>query len=107
MQSGIVYARHRTIRAGADAVRGQRTLEFTVDCRRVRMPPHLSKPVTLADRTPGDAAAVTTRGSNDACPRCSGPSSAPSLLTSMTRYYLCGSCGERWQVERNWQRLSD
>lgn len=43
MQSGIVYARHRIIRAGADAVRGQRTLEFTVVCRRMRMPPECDK----------------------------------------------------------------
>ena len=63
--------------------------------------------MTLANPTPTDAAPVTTRAANETCPHCNGPSGAPNLLTSMTRYYVCRSCGERWQVGRNWQGHSD
>jgi DNA-directed RNA polymerase subunit RPC12/RpoP len=34
------------------------------------------------------------------CPRCSMPFSTLSLLTSMTRYYVCPHCDCRWQVSR-------
>jgi hypothetical protein len=36
----------------------------------------------------------------DRCPRCSAFCGTPNLLTSMTRYYVCGGCGWRWQVSR-------
>jgi hypothetical protein len=44
---------------------------------------------------------VSTQSAPDACPRCSAPSGAPDLLTSMTRYYVCGRCACRWQVARD------
>ena len=34
------------------------------------------------------------------CPRCSTASGLLNLLTSMTRYYVCGRCQCRWQVAR-------
>lgn len=37
---------------------------------------------------------------SDRCPRCSAPCGALNLLTSMTRYYVCGRCECRWQVSR-------
>jgi hypothetical protein len=36
----------------------------------------------------------------DACPHCSALSGTPNLLTSMTRYYVCGHCACRWNVSR-------
>ena len=39
---------------------------------------------------------------SDACPRCGTAPGAPTLLTSMTSYYACGSCAARWSVARNW-----
>lgn len=43
----------------------------------------------------------------EVCPHCNAACGAPSLLTSMTRYYLCGSCAARWQIARNWQIVQD
>jgi hypothetical protein len=34
------------------------------------------------------------------CPRCGAFCGTPNLLTSMTRYYICGGCGCRWQLSR-------
>jgi hypothetical protein len=34
------------------------------------------------------------------CPRCSAASGTLNLLTSMTRYFVCGRCQCRWQVAR-------
>jgi hypothetical protein len=45
----------------------------------------------VAPRTPG-------------CPRCSVPDGTLSLLTSMTRYYVCRHCEWRWQVSRSEDR---
>jgi hypothetical protein len=44
---------------------------------------------------------VSIQKPHDACPCCSAPSGAPGLLTSMTRYYVCGRCACRWQVARD------
>ena len=41
-------------------------------------------------------------GDSDACPRCGTAPGAPTLLTSMTSYYACGSCAARWSVARKW-----
>jgi hypothetical protein len=41
------------------------------------------------------------------CPCCNAPCETVSLLTSMTRYYLCARCRARWQVARNWQTVED
>jgi hypothetical protein len=38
----------------------------------------------------------------DACPRCGTAAAVPTLLTSMTSYYACGSCAARWSVTRDW-----
>jgi hypothetical protein len=35
------------------------------------------------------------------CPRCRVPDGTLSLLTSMTRYYVCRHCEWRWQVSRS------
>jgi hypothetical protein len=86
---------------------GKTTLNLTGCAPADEDTPKLSKPVTLADPTPTDAVPLIRQNFNDACPHCEGPSGAPNLLTSMTRYYVCGRCGERWQVGRNWQRTSD
>lgn len=43
---------------------------------------------------------------NDACPQCGTANGTPTLLTSMTRYYACGSCATRWSVARNWLSVS-
>ena len=43
---------------------------------------------------------------SDACPRCGTARAALTLLTSMTRYYACGSCAARWSVARNWLPVS-
>ena len=37
---------------------------------------------------------------HEVCPHCDAPGARLSLLTSMTRYYVCGQCASRWQVER-------
>lgn len=34
------------------------------------------------------------------CPRCAAAPATQNLLTSMTRYYVCGHCGFRWQASR-------
>jgi DNA-directed RNA polymerase subunit RPC12/RpoP len=34
------------------------------------------------------------------CPRCGAASGTLNLLTSMTRYYVCGRCACRWAVSR-------
>ena len=34
------------------------------------------------------------------CPRCSALDGTLSLLTSMTRYYVCRHCACRWQISR-------
>jgi hypothetical protein len=38
---------------------------------------------------------------HEVCPHCDTPGARLSLLTSMTRYYVCGQCARRWQVERS------
>jgi formate dehydrogenase maturation protein FdhE len=40
--------------------------------------------------------------SRGACPQCGTVPDGPSLLTSMTRYYVCGRCAARWSVTRDW-----
>ena len=44
---------------------------------------------------------------SDLCPQCGTANGALTLLTSMTRYYACGSCATRWSVARNWLRVSE
>jgi hypothetical protein len=34
------------------------------------------------------------------CPRCAAAPGTQNLLTSMTRYYVCGGCSFRWQASR-------
>jgi formate dehydrogenase maturation protein FdhE len=34
------------------------------------------------------------------CPRCSARGGTMTLLTSMTRYYMCEQCNCRWHVLR-------
>jgi hypothetical protein len=46
----------------------------------------------------GDPMSIQTV--RDACPRCRALSGTPNLLTSMTRYYVCGHCACRWNVSR-------
>ena len=55
--------------------------------------------------TTGNNASLLAPGG--ACPHCQAPSGALSLLTSMTRYYVCGSCAGRWRVARNWQVVQE
>lgn len=45
---------------------------------------------------------VTAVSNSDACQRCGTAPGAQTLLTSMTRYYVCGTCAARWSVPRNW-----
>ena len=45
-------------------------------------------------------------GDGDTCPQCGTAPGPPTLLTSMTRYYACGSCAARWSVTRNSLPLS-
>ena len=40
-------------------------------------------------------------GAGAACPRCGTPPGQTTLLTSMNRYYACGSCPARWSVARS------
>lgn len=54
-----------------------------------------------------NAARLSLHASGDACPRCNTPCDTPSLLTSMTRYYVCARCSTRWQVARNWPIVQD
>jgi hypothetical protein len=49
---------------------------------------------------PRDAAGPRA-GDGAACPRCGTAPEATTLLTSMTRYYACGSCEARWSVARS------
>jgi hypothetical protein len=39
----------------------------------------------------------------DGCPDCQAPCGAPTLLTSMVRYYTCAWCGNSWQILRDLQ----
>ena len=39
----------------------------------------------------------------DRCPDCHEPCGAPTLLTSMVRYYSCARCGRSWRVVRDLQ----
>jgi formate dehydrogenase maturation protein FdhE len=41
------------------------------------------------------------------CPCCDTTCEAPSLLTSMMRYYVCARCAARWQVARSRQTAQD
>jgi transposase-like protein len=41
-----------------------------------------------------------TRTVGDACPRCTATDATVTLLTSMTRYFVCNRCQSRWQVSR-------
>jgi hypothetical protein len=43
---------------------------------------------------------LSTVTPQDVCPRCKAPGGAQSLLTSMTRYYVCRQCACRWHVDR-------
>ena len=36
----------------------------------------------------------------DGCLRCGAPGATMTLLTSMTRYFMCDRCECRWQVSR-------
>lgn len=58
--------------------------------------------IAAPERDPG----LTVDGDSDACPQCGTASRAPTLLTSMTRYYACGSCPTRWSVARDWLSAS-
>jgi transposase-like protein len=49
--------------------------------------------------------AVLAPGIGERCPRCQASDLAMTLLTSMTRYYVCERCQCRWQVLR--QTASD
>lgn len=73
-------------------------------CAFVNSPPPIpgvaSGDGTHSPRTPrvrpGGPAEVT-----DTCPQCREPSSTPTLLTSMVRYYLCVKCARSWNVPRD------
>jgi hypothetical protein len=54
------------------------------------------------DMHPRDS--LSTPALQDVCPRCGTPGGAQSLLTSMTRYYVCRQCACRWQVDRAAER---
>ena len=45
-----------------------------------------------------DSEATTVPSSRDSCPRCGASEPVLSLLTSMTRYFACRRCANRWQV---------
>jgi DNA-directed RNA polymerase subunit M/transcription elongation factor TFIIS len=66
----------------------------------------LSTAASTAEPTAPLAAASST-GAARVCPHCGAACGGLSLLTSMTRYYLCGRCGARWQVARNSQGVQD
>jgi len=46
--------------------------------------------------TDSEAPAVPT--SRDCCPRCGASEAVLSLLTSMTQYFACRRCANRWRV---------
>jgi DNA-directed RNA polymerase subunit M/transcription elongation factor TFIIS len=54
-----------------------------------------------------DSAAPPSRNVSEECPSCKTECDTPSLLTSMTRYYVCGRCAARWQIARNWQAFEE
>jgi hypothetical protein len=51
---------------------------------------------------PGPAHTTLAAGEMGECPHCGRANGTPLLLTSMTRYYVCGSCTTRWSVARQW-----
>ena len=48
----------------------------------------------------------TVPASTAVCPRCGTARESPTLLTSMTSYYVCGACAARWSVARDWLAAS-
>jgi DNA-directed RNA polymerase subunit M/transcription elongation factor TFIIS len=39
------------------------------------------------------------------CPRCGAETRALTLLTTMTRYYVCSACAFRWNAPREEDRV--
>jgi hypothetical protein len=50
---------------------------------------------TISDSPPPPSPQVL-----ETCPRCTAASGTLNLLTSMTRYYVCGRCACRWHTSR-------
>lgn len=64
----------------------------------------MSKTASTAESIVREAALEGSLGRcADVCPHCNASCGAPNLLTSMMRYYTCGSCAARWHVPRQWQ----
>jgi hypothetical protein len=51
--------------------------------------------------------AAPSRHVSEKCPCCKTECETPSLLTSMTRYYVCARCAARWQIVRNWRAFEE